>query len=791
MTPDKTIQLIYDPSLASDAERIARWLLDAGRADIIARTPGEMYFCPNFVIAENSVIVLISDEAVENSLWQEAVRMIKDEVRIIPVGLLEKSDYRNPEIVPSRIEEILFIQIDEHLMDNILDSLITDPGFYNIKNELLTMVGVWNMSGKSNLFLVSGLRQSRRSLKLMRAKLRDEDDPYLVVQLESIIGFLQCSFEFSIRLFFSDLWRNIKRGFWALLAVIIVVLLIFALPRLKRVSYASAVIAIDSRNDIPPDVAAIKLVEGLTNPFVPDSAKTQYYNSLIEYLDMNWSYAALGINYKWVLNGSDMTQEMEFIWTANGNGTIIKWNRKTGAVETLEKVSDNPLNDIAVTNDEEYFAVVDSEGFVFAKEKYGNWYRSEISIDIPFSRDVGIILSDDSKCIIVYNTNEMFVFSNEQQICLEQQYAYERVLSVEISNGYNLAAVVDDGLLKCIEFDGSHIINEFNILSTFNDTCSAAMSDGKLLFADSSNQLMLWDKASPDCVKPVGIILSSPFFLAFVNDFCIVYHDRNTGTHVYDFEHQIDVGACLTALPGIIKLSAFKNQVFIHANGRVYSEDVGDMLPQSVIDNNKEHTVFQNQADYNDKGIIRDISIVNKYLIKLTLDNGDADETVVIDGANRYFVGAAQKDESLLDDIPWNSKHYPLTPVHYTGHPTVVGLLDDGKSFVIGAVDGSFFELHYNGIDLIVCSKRRIPSHSAVMAIYQIDDCYYLLDADGLYWKARMGYQSTITISGAVMAVKEKLHTAYADDLFSLVSPEVAKLLDLKRLPGANGKAWE
>ena len=76
----------------------------------------------------------------------------------------------------------------------------------------------------------------------------------------------------------------------------------------------------------------------------------------------------------------------------------------------------------------------------------------------------------------------------------------------------------------------------------------------------------------------------------------------------------------------------------------------------------------------------------------------------------------------------------------------------------------------------------QIPSHAAVVAIYQSTDCYYLKDVTGTFWRTRIGYDA-LTQEGAVEAVKEKLHYAAGSDIYGTVSKETIKALNVKCLP--------
>lgn len=783
------IHLIFDDSRREAAWRVTRWLTGEGRARVLEEEEGSLRFVANFPIAGDSAIVLISDEAVENPAWQRAVRAIGADVRVIPAGATENADYSDPDVIPPRIEEVHFIRIDEHLLDNLLDSLTTDPGFYTLKNRMMSLAQAWEASGRSDSFLLADAGQAGKSLALMQKKLENETDPYLIAQLEDIIEFLQHSRVYARQLLAGAVWRNAKRGAAALAAVAIVVLFLVVMPFLRRASYSSALVTAGLRADIAP-VAAVRLVEGLTNPFVPGDAKREYFQDLVGYLDMNWPDSPLGAGYKWWLNDAAMTSDTGSVWTATGGGDLVRWDRASGGIVAEEAVSASPLAALAVTGGEEYFAAIDSEGYVFLKEGGGAWGRSEAPIDMPATRDLGMLLAPGGEAVAVHNSRDIFLLSGGATPRPEHHYSYDRVLSVQLEGGGALAAVVEGGRLKCLELAGGQVAREYPIPAEAHGTCPAVLREGRLLFAGPAGQLLLWDRQRPDRAEPLGLVLSQPLSLAWVDGATLAYHDRNTGTHLYDFEHQIDLGPCLTVLPALDRLQAHEGRLIAQANGMVYTEDVTSLLPRESVDEGAVLLSFEGQSDTGLDGALEEIAIVNEYIIRLTLAGDGGPQTVVVDGANRYFVGEAQRDEGLLAGIPEGYSYPSVSPVRFTGRPTVVGILDDGDCAVIGASDGSFFELRAAGDGLLVCSQRQIPSHSAVAAVLQAGDRYYLLDAEGLYWEARLGYRME-TDADIIAAVRDKLNHAFDDELFSLVSPQVADALELERLPGADGEEWE
>lgn len=80
----------------------------------------------------------------------------------------------------------------------------------------------------------------------------------------------------------------------------------------ERSNYAKTVISVGNYGEVAP-VNPIKLVDGITNPYISDTAKYELYNKLSEYLDKNWHNSPVGINYKWALNDAQIAADTQYI----------------------------------------------------------------------------------------------------------------------------------------------------------------------------------------------------------------------------------------------------------------------------------------------------------------------------------------------------------------------------------------------------------------------------------------------------------------------------------------------
>jgi hypothetical protein len=284
-----------------------------------------------------------------------------------------------------------------------------------------------------------------------------------------------------------------------------------------------------------------------------------------------------------------------------------------------------------------------------------------------------------------------------------------------------------------------------------------------------------------------------PAELCFLDVNTIVYHDRNWGTHLYDIEMKADLGGILYAAPALTRLFCRDKTVCGYYNGMYITENVDMLLPASSPASNKIIKAYRDTSDESDDGnVLRSILKKNEYLVECIIDTTEGGYDVVFDGATRLFVGEKQRTDEILEGITDTMGFYSDKYISYVGKPTVLGILNNGHSAVVAASDGSFYELSFNEENggCLVNSHKQIPTHAAIEEVILCEDYYYLKDTNGYYWKSRIGYTNEY-YSDYFEEVKDKIHCAVEDELLEIISPYVAKELELKKLPGGGLEVWE
>lgn len=316
--------------------------------------------------------------------------------------------------------------------------------------------------------------------------------------------------------------------------------------------------------------------------------------------------------------------------------------------------------------------------------------------------------------------------------------------------------------------------------------------NGVVVMADQTYQIVTWSRDEDEKVIPAGIVLSKPLCLCFLNDQIIAYNNRNMGTHLYDLRRKLDLGNILEDAATVTSLSANSNTVmaYLSGGGVCCSENIEPLLPLDHI-NTEEICATYTETAMSSAGMIREVSINNEYIIRTVLECGGEEAILIIDGGNHYYIGKSQCDFSLVNEDAANIFYHIDKPVYFTGRPTVVGIANRGEVLLVGSSDGSFFETVFTGTDSFLRGSHfQIPSHAAIVGIYQAAEYYFLEDVTGTFWRARIGYNA-VTPEGSAAAVKEKLHCAADEQIYEVVSMDTIKALDVKCLPGGGTREWE
>lgn len=743
-------------------------------------------------IAQDSAIILVSNAAVEDEEWQARVAGLSEEIRIIPVSSTRNADYTNPEQIPPRIKELNYIRMDGRYLEHIWDSLITEKEFYLVKSMLLLNRSVWVFSNYSEDFLLTDSKAVKQYLELFQEKLQMESNPYFRQELVGITEYLIVSMQYTRKLRRGRIKDYIKRA--AVVAAVIVCFVLFRtfLDLRNRLTYTNIVISVGECEEMAP-INSIKLVDGITNPYITDDKRNELYQTLLEHLNMNWYNSAVGLNYKWPLNDAQIASDERYIWSANGNGEIAKWDTYTGKIVEQTNISAQPLTALAVSEQEKLFVVVDKEGYILKKANDSPWEKSPRPYEIPFETGIDVVCNEEKDWAAVADAGGVLRwFDLQSGVDLIWEARFDEIFCIELTSAGLEAVVGRDGARYDLYIRADGTVDETGIPIDADNGCSMDIRNGVIVMADSSFQIVTWSRAEPEVKHPTGMVLSRPLHLCFLNDQVIVYNDRNAGTHLYDLKRRLDLGSILKKAAVVSSLSASQNTVMAHtfATSVCLTENVQALLPVDELNRTDVCAAYEEKA-MSSEGKIQRASIEGECMIRVDLRLEDQDMTVMIDGGNRFYIGEAQRNHSLVQADGPKLFYYVDKPANFVGRPTVLGIARNGEVLLIGGSDGSFYELVFTETGgCLRGAQLQVPSHTPITAIYQTADRYYLEDSTGTFWGIRIGCDD-LTPEGVVAAVREKLHCAATEEIYGSVSQETLKALDVTILPGGGVREWE
>lgn len=780
------VDLIYSECDRKTASNIEEYLVQnkcftysQKKDDGFIRLYSDELFC-------DCAIIIVSDSATLDIQWQQYVRNLPTNIRLISVGVTEAVDYNDSEIIPERIEEVNSILINEKMYGNLWRSLTADFELYEFWEDLEEKSNKWH-ADPSDIFLMSKLWECRKKKSILHRIICNEEDPEQKAEYQKAEEYLKASWAYIKKEKISSLYKFLTRSVYIVCAGIIVTGIIFLIPFLNRANYATAVLHVEGAEELAP-INTVKLLEGISNPFLSNSStRNQLESRLIQYLDMNWYNTPIGTNYKYALNNAAFDSDERYLWTALGNGNIAKWDTYTGQIGCSEHVSENPLYVMCRNETSQIMYVLDSKGNLFVKNDGKTWnlccelplLKTDTQLRLCANNDVSVVVSDSEK---------LYYFS-----ALDKQpdiYAFDRIYCFG-ANEENIYAIIqksENTYLIKLSPDG---IFEQMVPLSLSEICAPCIFKNRLIGADDAGNLFEWN-FEKNMVKSVGITLSFPICVGAVNDDEIVYGDRNTGIHLYNTTQKIDLGEILYPAVDFSQVFIKGNTVCVKSDGRYFTEDVNSLLPTLRPSESRIIDTYTSQSDDSGMGVVKSIRVKDNYIVECSLSVNNQDYNVIFDGASRLFVGENQKNNKIAANIADNTMYYSERYLKYTGYVTVTGILSDGRLAVIGTSDGSLYEMKFNGNTgaCFISASKRIPTHAAIEEIILCEDGYYIKDVAGNYWKARTSF-GIETYGDYFEYVKNRLHCAAGEDLLEIVSPELAKKLDLKEIPGGGTEVWE
>lgn len=800
------IQVAYEHSCSEMGEKIVHWMTESDIAKLDEKpTESESGFIVYHLtalkkIAMDAAVVLVSDEATGNREWHDFVKNLPMSVRLIPVGGIQEVNYNDPEVLPPRIEEINFIHMDDKCKVNILDSLVTDPKFYAVKNLLLLKYNSWFLN-KNKGSLLTGRKEIKQYQALFEQNYSEDKDEYLKKQIQGIQKYLKASNRYTWELVISAVWRWVKRSVWIVVAIIIVYALLKFRAFYSRAAYANKTLSLDTKTD-GSVTSVLKLAEMMTNPFVEKAAQTEAYQQYVELISRPWEQTPIGLMYRHAITDVAIPlHTTQYIWTSDAGGKALLWDTFTGELVSDVKVADSGLAAIAVSGSGNTVLTLDYDGHLYRRigESWeATGWNSSVNVN-----NLEMRIDDERALLFDSNRVELFTSENTYVFVAEEQ-GWENIGTAGIgTDGMIRILGVKDGKTVFLNWSGKAVLSEqsfdienrsYLVMDIFEDTALVIASDGQVWLLKGENS------------ERVPLVLPKVIYVRLINDHTILYHDRNMGTGLYDFAKNFDYGDVFSGYPTTGELYATEDLAVFY-NGFYIPFPIRDILRVG-----EESVDLSSAVKYEGRSASSDAVASNGFrVMNLEINEIDVmimkvlyqgkEEGLVVDPAhiirsNRGYY--SEKDAQLFDP---NLHFYPQEAFSIKGVPTTVGIRfvpagrwcdEDLFLILVGGSDGSFTEVSVSQSDgtMIRTAYYQTPSRAPIRAVYQTEDGYILEDEDRNLWQCRSG-KDTFSMGGLVHSIKEKLHSGITEpDMETYISPELREMLDLKSFPGGDGKEW-
>ena len=786
----KTILMIYDSSVAETVHEISERIVSEHLAEktqeysertvsgIISETYGG-----SEKIVSHSAVIFVANEMLYGSDLSDMIRILPEEYRLIPVGYPRQIAMN---MVPPRLADINFVIPNEYLYENIRDSLLTDPHFYSVRNQLMMKLNQWNQSG-SAAHLLTDRKTIEQYRILISSKLDQEHDLYLKKQLKEILDYLDASAKYSRRIRRSAVLRW---SFRVLLILSSIIALTVFYPRINRASKRNTSSSVS--DSIYADVINTVLdTEVITNQYNSDDHRHTAYRRIAESLNQVWPLSPLGSGYLPQITDMSAPSGSQYVWTADDSGLVSIWDTFTGERTEKYKPARNPLYALAVSAGQTSAVTVDNTGMIFLFRE-NSWQKT----DLFTKADPGQAQCQCAdSAFIIYDDKTIEFYALEDGLAvLKNEIVSDRIFQAELTDSGNLCYAASENGRLAIHTSPDLITTDFQA----SDVLLCAFWNADVVLCLKNGQVY---HVKDGTAGKIPLCLKDPAALMPVSDSVILYHDRQQGTHFYDIRDMYDYGQFFGWIEDFSSIRVCRDLVLFDTEDMIIPFTLRDILPADDVQTAEITEVFDSRISECSEGRVTKARITDHGLIVLESDLSDRGY-IIMDPAGYMNNDSGYVINEYAEEIPEKYHEYEESTFYdVDGIPTVIGLRSAAASelnehdftyLLIGMDNGTFAEY---GIDndtagIFPTAQTELPSRSAIVSISVSGNRYLLQDETGSTWSVRSGINSQ-TVSGLYAVLKDKLRCAMPKQIIRQLSDDTVKGLDLKTCPGSDGKGWK
>ncbi len=779
--------MIYDMSASESVQNTADRLcsqhiaektqLPVSESDSGIRTE---YFDGAEEVVHDSAVIFVSDAMLYAPDFDAMIRELPEDTRLIPVGYPRQIAMSQ---VPLRLADINFIIPNEHLFENIQDSLLTDPHFYTVKNQLMLKCSQWNQSG-SDAHLLADSRVIEQYRQLIYTRNSRETDPYLKKQLREILVYLDASMEYSRRIRRSAILRW---SFRILLTAVSIAVLIRLFPQINRAEKRNT--SSLTGDSVYADVYnAVLDTEVITNQYNSDDHRYAGHLKIAATLNQTWPYTPIAYTEMKQIRAFCAPGGTQYVWTADDSGMVCIWDTATGEKTAKYKADQNALCTLAVSDSQETAAALNEAGEIRIFH-HDSWQKTGLTAAADPLR-AQIQCTDSGFIIYDAKTIEIYAFENDTAVLkdtktseqiLQAEWTDDRLYYVSSENGR--MTVSSGSQAASTDFRAEDIL----LCSLFGGDVYICLKNGQVYSVREGTTAM------------IPLHLEDPSALIPVSDTVLLYHDRQLGTHFYDVRDQYDYGQFFSRTEQFTDIQAGRDLVLFRTEEMIIPYALADILPAENTQTAEITEVFDSSSSRCAEGKVFGAKITDHGLIVLESELAESG-SILMDPAGYIQNNAGYIVNAYYEGTPELYSIYEGKTFYQTdGVPSVIGvrfcaaneLNDHDYTYIlIGMDNGTFAEFGINNTNAGICltSWAEIPSRSAVTSISVSADRYLLQDETGSTWSVRSGF-NTVTVSGIYSAMKDKLHCALPEEIIKELSRATIEGLDPQTW--RSGKGWK
>ena len=788
------IYLIFSESDAHIALAIERSLLEESSTTVLNRKENLVTFeTSSRAYSQDSAIVIVTDEAVSDALWQERARALETGIRLIPVGMTENINYDDPSVMPPELSEVNFIPLDEHTLLFLHDSLTTPPGLYEVTTLINDQMERWDGTTSALLDNVDFIKDATTKIKI---RLDHEKDPVLLDRLHQMETFLQISRRHAKK----QRWRRWRYYALAVISFIASALclyfLAFKLPRalkLRRnqLHYGHTLTWRTPEED--PLAAALGAIYVMAEKPASENimwvASKQLDSALNE---PHWAGPLLGDDYRYALNDyvASLNDDGRLnILTCDVNGYVSQWDLNTANIADQTRVSERPLYKIA--SDGNRLAVIDFDGKVYLRRsEKSDWTPlQEFSPVFPHSlllQQERLVAYND-QTLILYNLSSNDVTTKTFDLIYDAEFLIDDTLALLIKNENTVeyVRILPTGETKSQRLEAK--VSSKNARDKLVDISR----NGDLIFSDSHQELVYWDPDRPSEYTLTGFYTLRPAGIYLYPDQVAAIADIDGGIFLYDVRYKMLLGRVHLPIASPRFVSGFEDYLFAgDDNGRLTFRKISDFKVVPTPANNQVLAHYDKAEHTKSSGKIRGMRPILEDSLLVDLMAGSTVRMMVINGKAQHLQSFRYSEELTAalpeeTDPPWI-----VPPTGYLGKPSVVGLLPDVDGLVFGTTAGYFNAFLIRDDNTYVQQRRIIPSRLPIQSIQVGSDSYWLTDSAGNNWHvARMGLREDNASLAEELAKHAPLLVDH--DIFKALPNWMVDRFNLIEMPYDDEGYWE